>query len=105
MKLNEVLQRIQAGERILIGEYRSSKCETINWRDKVSGKPLSAAAVRHVVEFGPDSVVIAERTAENFEVAKFKAPASKGQKVACHFTEFLTERGVMSARGTLEVIE
>lgn len=104
-KKSEIMARIEKGERLIVCEYRSSKLETLNWRDKDTGKSMSAAVVRHTLESGPDSVTVNERTGNDFDAAKWVPPAKKGQMVALHFTEFKTERGIMSARGNLEVIE
>lgn len=104
-KKSEIMDRVMRGERVIICEYRSSKMENIAWRDKESGKAMSAAVIRHTLESGPDSVTVNERTAADFDSSKWVAPAKKGQLVALHFTEFKTERGLMSARGTLEIIE
>lgn len=97
--------KILAGERIFVCEYRSSKCENITWRDKDTGRSQSAHIVRHTLESGPDSLILNERTGDNFDASKWAAPAKKGQTVVVHVTELKTERGMLSARGTLEVLE
>lgn len=90
--------------RFIVAEYRSSKAETINWRDKTTGRAMSAVALRHVLESGGDSVVLTERTPEGFDPAKWASPFQKGQMVAVHFTEWAVTRGMISARGTIEVL-
>lgn len=104
---NSKLTRAQAvemwrqGKTIFFGEYRSSETETITWRDRQSGKTLTAPVLRHVVEFGNKSVVVSERVPDTFNPAEYSAPAKKGQPVVVDVASMETERGMISVRGAL----
>lgn len=104
MDRKTALEKFEQGERLIVCEFRSSKVEQINWRDKTTGRALSATVLRHVVEMGADSVVVNERTPEDFDGAKWQPPFKKGDKVVLHFTEFRTEKGMISTRGALELL-
>jgi len=105
MKEKDMIAGILAGQRLLKVEYRGSKVELIKWRDKESGRSREAWTVRHMVESGPDSIVVHERTDEGFDAAKWQAPLKKGQAAVFHCDALITEKGLVSGRGRLEVLE
>lgn len=90
-----------AGHPVVLGEYRSSEAEVINWRDKTTGKALSAPVLRHVVEFGSKSVIINERVEENFDILNYRSPYRKGSKVLVELASMESQRGVISCRGNV----
>jgi len=104
IKLTEAVERWKNGERLLFGEYRSSKAEVIKYRDKTSHQMTEMKMLRHTVEVGPDSVQLAERVEDNFDASSYKSPLTKGQKVIIFLDSLLIERGVPTARGKLEAI-
>src|ERR1043165_9560975 len=55
---DKYLKEWMAGEFLALGEYRMSKAEVINWRDKTTGRAMSAPMLRHTVEFGSLSVQV-----------------------------------------------
>jgi len=104
MKLSEAVAKWQAGDRLLFGEYRASKAEVIKYRDKTSHQMTEMKMLRHTVEIGSDSVQVNERVDDNFDVAGYKPPFTKGQKVVVFVDSLLIEKGVPNARGKLEAI-
>jgi len=92
----------EKGEFIAIGEYRMSKAEEISWRDKQTGRAMSAPILRHTIEFGSLGVSVSERVPEGRKLEDIKVVGlHKGDKVAVYLTELLTQKGMVSARGRL----
>jgi len=104
MKLAQAIEQWQQGARLLFGEYRSSKAETINYRDKETRQMTQLKMLRHVVEVGSDSVMVGERVPDNFNPAEYKSPFTRGQKVVVHIDSLLIEKGVPTCRGRVEQI-
>jgi len=92
------------GAVVVIVEFRKSQAERINWRDKSTGKAMTAPILRHTVETDRDVLVVSERVPENFDVENFKSEYAKGQKCLLSITELATERGLMTVRGELTPI-
>jgi len=105
MKITELSERVRKGEVVAVGEYRMSKAETINWRDKQSGAAKSAVVLRHVVEVGDKSVTVNERVPDGVKEGDVKVAWSKGQLVVLHLDSWVTERGTVTCRATLELLE
>lgn len=104
MTEKEFLQRARAGEFVTVGEYRHSKKEMINWRDKQTGRPMTAPVLRHTVECGDNSVTVSERlpdTVQNLEQVP-PVPWTKGEMVALLFEGLSKEKGLLTAQGKLE---
>ena len=101
MTERELIHAVRSGECIMVGEYRMSKAEEINWRDKTNGRPLSAVVLRHTVEFGDKSVVVNERVPSEVKLADVKWIWQKGQTVALKVSEYTSAKGVVSCRGQL----
>jgi hypothetical protein len=104
VSMSEVRKRWEAGELVLVGEYRMSKKEILEWRDKTSGRPLSAPLLRHTIEFGSVSVQMAERVPDNVKLEDIVVHFIKGDQVAAAITEWVVSKGSVSCRGTLEKI-
>jgi len=101
----DLTKAFEAGELVLQMEYRTSKAETITWRDKVSKGTMTAPVLRHTVEGKTGSFAVSERVDEKtFDPAKYVPPFKKGEMVCLRFTSALTERGTTSFSGTLEKI-
>jgi hypothetical protein len=105
MKKADAFKAIEAGEPILIGEYRSHAAETINYRDKTTGRMAELVTLSHNIEFGPRSVKIRERVEENFKPDQYKSPFKKGSRVAVVIDSFTREKGVYSGSGKVEALE
>lgn len=96
------LNRVRAGEFLAVGEYRHSKAEVINWRDKTNGRPMSATVLRHTVEFGDTSVAVSERVPEGTKPEDIHFSFKKGETVALIVESLSKEKGLVSAQGKLE---
>jgi len=94
-----------AGSRLLVGEYRASKADTINWRDKTTGKPLTAGVLKFVVECGSDSVSVSEKTPDTFNAEAYKCPYVKGQQVVIEVFSITVDKGSVSCRGKTHPLE
>lgn len=103
--VTDILQEIQAGNLIAIGEYRSSRCEKIQWRDKDTQRILQGVTLSHAVELGNDSAIVSERVPDEFSVKDFTPPFTKGTPVAIRIQGYTVERGVPKFRGTIEQID
>jgi len=101
IKQDEVVKRLLAGTVGFLGEYRHSKAENLQWRDKTSGKSMHAPVLRHTVETSEATISITERVPDDFDVVGFKSPYSKGQKVLVTLTELKLDKGNLSGRGSL----
>lgn len=102
MTQQEAVSRWMDGELLAIGEYRMSRAEMLNWRDKTNGQARSAPMLSHTIECGNISLTVAERIPDNVKLDDLKIPWSKGQKVVVHFNQLTTEKGLVSARGSLD---
>jgi len=94
--------RVRSGEFLAVGEYRHSKSEMLNWRDKQTGRAMSAPILRHTVEFGDSSVAVSERVPEGTKLEDIKIPFVKGELVVLAFEELTRNLGLVSSRGKLE---
>lgn len=105
MKQAELIKRVLAGEILALGEYRHSKKEMLEWRDKQTGKALSAPILRHTVEFGDVSVAVSERVKDGTKLEDVNWPWVKSQRVVLRVQEIESKLGMVSARGVLEAFE
>lgn len=101
------INRVRAGAVLAVGEYRHSKAEMIAWRDKQTGRAMTAPVLRHTVELGDQSVAVSERVPDS--ITKLEdlppVPFKKGQMVVLHVEELTRNLGQFSARGKLEPFE
>jgi len=105
MTKEKAIESFLAGDPLMCVEYRGSKAEVIKWRDKETRRPMEGTALRHTVENNAGSIAVNERTDENFNVANYHSPFTKGQKVLLRVTGLQVQRGSMTCSGTLEVLE
>jgi len=101
ISIEQAVELFKGGARILLGEYRQGKCETINYRDKTTGKPSSFTSVRHTVEIGEDSFLISERVPDGFDVLQWAKPCAKGTRCVVNFNKFQVQNGVGQFEGTV----
>jgi hypothetical protein len=90
----------------MVVEYRSSIGDTVKFRGK-TGEMKTAGIVKHTVEFSGGSFAVSgfvEDGTDPVAVAK-SVPHKKGQKVVLELSEFVQEKGVISARGRLLPLE
>lgn len=105
MTRKELHERIDRGERLCVGEYRLFNPGTARWRDKDNGARRTGAVSRHSLEFGNTSVDITVFAPDGATEENLKAPFEKGQKVVLHIDSWISEKGSVSARGSLEPLE
>jgi len=97
----EFVKSVESGATMVACEYRSSRVDSIQWRDKVTGKALQANILRHTVEVGTTSVAVSERMPDDWDGKTFNAPVSKGERAVLEFSDWRTEKGVTQIRGKL----
>lgn len=105
MKKTEVLPLLEKGGIYMMGEFRSSKVEVVNYRDKVTGRAAKFASHLHVVETGDTTITIQDRIEDGVDAEKLKAPYSKGQKVLVHVDTLERVQGFLRATGSMSPIE
>ncbi|MCO5053687.1 MAG: hypothetical protein M9920_15520 [Verrucomicrobiae bacterium] len=101
LTLEQAVEKFKAGDRILIGEYRFGKAETINYLDKLTRKPSSFTAIKHTVEVGNDAFHVSERVPEGFSIESWAPPMAKGTKCLLQFDRFAILNGVGQFSGTV----
>jgi len=101
IKPEELAKKFQAGFIGFVGEFRFSSAETMKWRDKTTGKAMTAPILRHTVETATATVSITERVEDDFDVKAFVPEFKKGDRVMVELTELENERGSLKGRGTL----
>ncbi len=105
MKKAEAYKLIEAGELVVLGEYRSSDAQAITYRDKTTGRMAEMNTLAHTVEFGAHSIKLRERTEDSFKPAEYKSAYKKGQRVVVHLESLLREKGVYTGSGKLQPLE
>lgn len=107
MTEKEFMQRARAGEFLAVGEYRHSKKEMINWRDKQTGRPMTAPVLRHTIECGDQSIAVNERLPDS--IGKLEdvppVPWKKGQSIVLLLSGLEREKGLLTAQGKLEQLD
>jgi len=97
-----------AGEQVIVVEYRGSKVDHVQWRDKQSQRAMSGDFLRHTVESNSASFPVDQRLAEG-ETAQAviaeleKAGLKKGDKCILRYTQLTSAKGRVEAKGVLEV--
>jgi len=102
MNQSQAVEKFLNGEFICVGEYRMSKSEMLNWRDKQNGQAKSAPMLRHTVEVGNVSLTLNERVPDQTKLEDIRVPFVKGEIVLVHLDELQSSKGVVSGRGRLE---
>lgn len=102
--MKEAVELFQRGKVVAVGEYRSSKPETIHYRDRESGKAAEFSQLRHTVEFNGESVQVSERVGDDFKPAEYRAPFKKGDMVLVELQSMEIVRGSISVRGVVHPV-
>lgn len=105
MKKSEFVNRVLEGEPLVAVEYRSSKAEKIQWRDKETRSLMHAVTLAHTVENKSGSIRVADRAPDDLDPEKYVPPFKKGDAVILHLTGLQVQRGVITAQGTMERLE
>lgn len=111
MKNEEIVGLLRQGKPLVIGEYRRSKAEVITWRDKESGRPMSAPSIRHTVETPDETFEVSDfievpegKTAEDI-VRAFVPLFNKGAEVLVVVKGWQAAKGVVKCRGELHALK
>ena len=102
MSKTEVSERVLRGEFLAVGEYRHSRAEMINWRDKQTGRAMSAPVLRHTVEFDSQTIAVSERVPDGTKLEDIHVAFKKGEVVVLLLETMERNLGNVSARGRLE---
>ena len=102
--LDQARRDFEAGVLSCVGEYRMSKAEMINWRDKDSGRAMSAPVLRHTLELNGASIQVQERVPDGTKLEDIHVPLKKGDIVVLRVSEWTVTRGLVSCRGALAKI-
>jgi len=100
----KLLEAVTNGETIMAGEYIGSVAETISWRDKTTGKAMTAPTLRHTIMTGSKSVLVRERCADDSKPDSYGPPYSCMQSVVCTFWAVSSPNGAVHAEGKLEAL-
>jgi len=107
--LAEAVGAFQRGEQVIFCEYRLSKADHIQWRDKTSGKMLEADVLSHTVETAEASIRVDERVPEgktNIQVLEeTRRSIPKGARVLVRFQSLAVNKGMVTCRGTIQPVE
>ena len=105
MKNSEILAQFTRGGIYMLGEYRGAKAETVNYRDKVSGKPAKFSSHLHVVESGDETITFQDRVEEGVDTATLKPKFAKGTKIFVRVESVEKVQGFLRATGTMFAVE
>lgn len=97
----QAVQMFKDGHAVVLAEYRSSEASVLEWRDRQSGRAMSAPVLKHVVEFGPKSVQVSERVPDTFNTTNYVSPIKKGERCLVSIFSMDVTKGAISVRGTL----
>lgn len=102
--VDQAITEFKSGKILALGEYRSSRAEKIQWRDKETQRILTGVTLTHSVELDGNTILLSERVPDDFDPKNYTSPFPKGASVVVHIQGLYTEKGVNKARGTLEEI-
>jgi len=103
MTAQELLTRLNAGEVLMIAEWRGMRVDSITYRDKRSGRSEARVLLRHGLECGGgDQVSLVEWTPSGTDAKTVAAPSfTRGQRLLVVVTGYSIEKGVRTVSGTL----
>lgn len=102
--LEQAVKEWQSGTLCALVEYRSSKAEPIQWRDKETHMVMRGVTLTHAVESDKGSMMVSERVPEDFNWKEYTSPFRKGQKVLCLFDSVGRTKGNTTLYGRLEAV-
>jgi len=105
MNQKELQDKLATGVPLAVVEYRNSKCDVVEWRDKESGKMRSFVKLMHSVETATDAFQVSERTDDTFKPDSYKPPFKKGQRVVLLLDHWAETKGVLNVGGSLVALE
>jgi len=98
----QLIEAIMAGATVALVEYRQTKVEVVNYRNKENGRPEQMRKFRHHVEGGGAAFASEERVPEGLSLDTYKPPFTKGQSCVWHIQSMSKVKGVERNSGELE---
>ena len=102
MTKDRFVELVMQGKFLALGEYRSSRCEFREWRDRATQRVMSGNFLRHTVELDGVPVSISDKVAEGMKASEYRSPFEKGEPVVIHLRQLKEEKGSVTAFGMLE---
>lgn len=97
-----VLEMLQKGKVLMIGEWRGFKAETIRYNDKKTGKPAEFSRIVHTVEVGDgqrfESVKVSAPLPDGTDVERVQVNIKRGQQVLVAVSGYEVALGNTTAR-------
>lgn len=84
----------RAGKLCINVEYRSSKCEPIEWTDKTTKQLCRGVTLTHSVENDEGGLLVSERIESTFDWKAYKPPFRRGQRILVFFRMLSQDKGV-----------
>lgn len=103
VKEAELIGYLKQGNALVIGEFRTSKCDEITFRED-GGKRRQAVVIRHTVECGESTVSVSEFAPDEFKAADFKPPYKKGDRVVVFLAGYVVDKGNVTVRGVMAAL-
>lgn len=103
IKEAQLVATVMAGQPVVVGEYRGTACQLIEWEDKVTKAKDSFLKIAHKVELTrPDGAVeviaVEERAPKDFKDASlFVSALRKGQWIVCKLAAMVSAKGNVTA--------
>lgn len=97
-----VIELLNNGKAVLLGEWRGFTPETIKYVSKTSGKPAEFGRVNHVIEVVDgervESLKVSQSVPDGQDPAKVAVAFKRGQRVAVEVDQIIVEKGNKSIR-------
>jgi hypothetical protein len=100
-----VMELVMKGKCVIVAEYRSSRAEFREWRDKATQRVMSGNFLRHTVETEDGALTISDKLAEGVKAEDYRCPYTKGQMIVVHVRRMSEEKGNVSIYGSLDSLE
>jgi len=105
MKTKELLESLVKGDHILVGVYHGGRIDTMNMRDKSTGKPRQAFVSRETILTDSEAVVVVAWMPDDYDATKaaaWKSSFAKGERVVLHVGNAESIQGFKRYSGRLE---
>ena len=103
--LEQALSDWKNGALIAVAEYRTSRAETITWRDRETQRTLKGVTLTHSIEVGGTTTMLSERVPDEFDPKQYQSPFTKGENVLVHIDSITRNKGVTTIYGKLEKLD
>jgi len=107
MKLNQVIDKFNAGNLLLRGRFLLSKAEKINYRDKTTKQAAVMDKLSHTILTGNGVVFVEEdtRNIPGFNPETYRNDYKENQQVVVVVSSVKQEMGITTIRGALHPVE